>query len=455
LFHTFQGACGSNDYCDDTPPVANPSFNTCLPSSANTCHQDVPDLVDQYENYMDYSDGKCQNMFTKEQVGLMWSHLASQRSMLTTNENLINTGVISPLTNCGPKAQFYAVNTNICNGNSITFKDISYQNTSSLSYQWYFENGTPATSTSKNPVVTYNDPSHNKVTLIVSNAQGSDTAIVSNYIHVLGSWVEKETSISESFETANLPSGWHLDGNTISNWERTNSGAYSGKYSLMIKNGFGKANASYKLITKQYDASGSSPILNFKYSFCQRNTSGTNQSNDQLTFKISLDCGKTWLSKWTNSGNKLNTLNNTPSYIYDYFPPDQSSWKSISIDLSAVDAISRRNILFAWEFVSDAGNNMFLDDINLSQIASTNNLNTPKNVVFQNPTSNQIELHSQLFTQSQCTISIFDISGRLVFIEEKTNRENFLLLNTVLNNGNYIMKIDTPFFNQSYKLIVH
>lgn len=454
LFHTFQDGCGSNDYCDDTPPVANPSFNICLPASPNTCTKDVPDLLDQYENYMDYSDGRCQNMFTKEQVSIMWAQIKLHRSMLTTDENLKNTGVVNPLTNCGPKAQFYASNTNICNGNTVTFKDISYQNTNSLNYQWYFENGTPSTSNFKNPVVTYNDPSHNKVTLIVSNTQGSDTLTLSNYIHVLGSWVEKEKTLSESFENQSLPNGWHLEGNTVNNWERTNTAAYSGKYSLMITNGFGKSNAVYKIISKQYDASGTSPILSFKYSFCQRNTNGSSQSNDQLLFKISLDCGKTWLPKWNSSGTKLNTLSNSPSSIYDFFPPDQKAWKSISVDLSGLDAIGRRNILFAWEFVSDAGNNIFLDDINLGQTLNTHSEIENQQIYFTNPSSELINLQSELFTRNQFKVELIDLSGRSVYSSATDIGKPNQLLSTQLSSGTYILTLDSRNIRKKFKIII-
>lgn len=56
-----------------------------------------------------------------------------------------------------------------------------------LSYAWIFEGGDPATSTDANPVVSYSAPGLYDVTLIVSNAAGSDTASVLDAITVNGS----------------------------------------------------------------------------------------------------------------------------------------------------------------------------------------------------------------------------------------------------------------------------
>ena len=81
-----------------------------------------------------------------------------------------------------PVAAFVASATSITCGDSITFTDQSTNNPTAWS--WTFEGGTPATSTSQNPVVTYNTPGVFDVTLIASNAQGSDDEVKLNYITV-------------------------------------------------------------------------------------------------------------------------------------------------------------------------------------------------------------------------------------------------------------------------------
>jgi hypothetical protein len=75
LYHTFQGGCGQGDQCADTPPVTTAS-DGCN-KTQNTCTNDVPDLPDMLENYMDYSDDNCMNTFTLDQRSRAWAVLNS------------------------------------------------------------------------------------------------------------------------------------------------------------------------------------------------------------------------------------------------------------------------------------------------------------------------------------------------------------------------------------------
>jgi len=81
-----------------------------------------------------------------------------------------------------PIANFTASATDINIGNSVTFTDTSLENPTSWS--WTFPGGTPGTSTAQNPVVQYNTVGTYDVTLVATNAQGSDTETKVNYITV-------------------------------------------------------------------------------------------------------------------------------------------------------------------------------------------------------------------------------------------------------------------------------
>ena len=68
-------------------------------------------------------------------------------------------------------------------GGQVTFSDASLR--IPTSWKWTFEGGTPASSTEKNPVVTYDTKGTHNVTLIVENAFGLDQKIEETFIHVL------------------------------------------------------------------------------------------------------------------------------------------------------------------------------------------------------------------------------------------------------------------------------
>ena len=99
-------------------------------------------------------------------------------------DNKINSvGCLGP---CGapqpPVANFTADPTEGCTPLVVAYDDLSTNNPTS--WLWTFEGGTPATSTNQNPVVTYNSPGSFNVTLMATNAQGSNSVTFTNYIIV-------------------------------------------------------------------------------------------------------------------------------------------------------------------------------------------------------------------------------------------------------------------------------
>jgi PKD repeat protein len=81
-----------------------------------------------------------------------------------------------------PEAKFYASTPVVFQGNSINYTDISTKNPTSWS--WSFEGGTPAASTAQNPTVSYLTVGEYGITLVATNANGSDTTTVSGLIAV-------------------------------------------------------------------------------------------------------------------------------------------------------------------------------------------------------------------------------------------------------------------------------
>jgi gliding motility-associated-like protein len=134
------------------------------------------------------------------------------------------------------------VNTNsICKGACVNFTN---QSTLDSTWQWLFPGGTPASSTLQTPPqVCYNTPGNYSVTLITSNAFGSDTLTLTNYITVdptptaqintnistcEGTVVNLTSSGGTSYSWLG-PNGFTSNSQnpTITNSTVTNSGTYS------------------------------------------------------------------------------------------------------------------------------------------------------------------------------------------------------------------------------------
>lgn len=90
------GDCTEDDGISDTPDADAAQQQTC-DTTSNTCVETPFDYPDMIENYMDYSDDRCLNMFTHEQVGVIRAMLQTSRSGIATP--VIETGIKHELNN--------------------------------------------------------------------------------------------------------------------------------------------------------------------------------------------------------------------------------------------------------------------------------------------------------------------------------------------------------------------
>jgi hypothetical protein len=135
------GGCSVDDFCNDTPLASQDHVNLsdCTFPGPNTCSTDVPDLPDMFQNYMDYTDDVCMNIFTLDQKTRMRTVLdnSPRRASLVTSKGSVapvsvtnDIGVrkvLSPIiTVCGdtfkPEIEIRNYGTNSVSNFSITFK---------------------------------------------------------------------------------------------------------------------------------------------------------------------------------------------------------------------------------------------------------------------------------------------------------------------------------------------
>jgi len=132
------------------------------------------------QNYMDYSDDGCFNIFTNNQKARMRAvmDISPRRASLLT-ANVCGTQVVSR-----PVPNFRAETRRVLLSGVVRFTDLSAN--FPTRWEWTFEGGTPATSTEQNPTVVYNTPGKFKVTLQVFNSLGASEPLVrTEYIEVL------------------------------------------------------------------------------------------------------------------------------------------------------------------------------------------------------------------------------------------------------------------------------
>ncbi|GAB3705866.1 hypothetical protein GCM10027592_38810 [Spirosoma flavus] len=173
LRHIWGDANCGDDFCADTPPQASESRG-CQPGRVS-CGS-----TNMVQNYMDYSDDACMNIFTLDQK----ARIRAVMDVSPRRSSLLSSNVCGTQVATKPISNFRSETRRVLLGGQVRFTDLS--GGFPTSWSWTFEGGTPSTSNQQNPVVTYTQPGKFKVTLVTSNAAGqSDPLERVEYIEVL------------------------------------------------------------------------------------------------------------------------------------------------------------------------------------------------------------------------------------------------------------------------------
>lgn len=162
------GDCTMDDGIADTPNSDSASQQEC-DYTKNSCMDTPVNYPDMIENYMDYSDEDCMNIFTHDQVGIMRAMLLGPRSSLLQGSQL-----------AAPQCDFTSSATTVNTNELIQFTDLS---TGGIS-EWYWAFGDGEGSTLKNPTHSYAAAGTYSVSLTVINALGNDFELKESYITV-------------------------------------------------------------------------------------------------------------------------------------------------------------------------------------------------------------------------------------------------------------------------------
>jgi PKD repeat protein len=409
LFHPFQGGCFNGDQCGDTPPVAAANFSCNL--SANSCVNDNPDLPDQVENYMDYANDACMNMFTVCQRSRAHAvlNVGNLRGSLVTAANLIATGVEQPSITCEPTIDFTYNTDDICTGQAVQFTNRSAI-LPGMGYQWTFPGGTPSSSTDPNPLVVYNTPGHYPVYLELTGTSAPVKKDIQKAIAVRVDYPEIKGPFFEGFENTSIPFPWHSNSRGGWAWEITDRAAATGNKSAFIDNfDIRSTNVSTSLISPGIDMRWTRNLtLRYKVAFAR---TATGPNTDQLRVAVSTDCGATWQTRSVRAGFLLSTM---PTPITGPFTPTQSDhWREETLNLDDL-ANNPEHILIRFELVSGGGNNLYLDDIQIDAVLSNQAaiMATADWRVYPNPGKGQLNISFYQPEAADARIWITDLTGR-------------------------------------------
>ncbi|WP_207493499.1 T9SS-dependent choice-of-anchor J family protein [Aridibaculum aurantiacum] len=430
LYHTFQGNCSSADFqqlttpncqlpssllaaADDTPAENGPQYGCPSTAQASGCAGSPNPPGRMYQNFMNYTDDACMTMFTKGQVERMHYLLEICRAgYLTTNGHIPPANV--PALDAAPTS---VVNPGGSEFNPTTCQSINYPSLTcpgNVAPRVRIENRGTTTLTSvrvgfslngiaqPEQTVTVNIPFGNSAVVAfpsiaipagnqvlkfwtsqpngsADQQQGNDTLTIN-----LSVGVGVSLPLVENFSSATFPpNGWtrvRVAGTTTAApWDRstaTASGPAGSARANFWNIGTGnKIDLRSPLVSVQgYD----SVFVSFAVAHRQYNN-----VQDTLQLWVSPDCGATFIKLWEQWSSQLATTN-PQSGTTELINPGGGDWKTITVSLPSANAqniLNNQNLMFAWRAASNFGNNIFLDDINITGKVSLTRDIQPTNFV--------------------------------------------------------------------------
>jgi serine protease len=329
-------------------------------------------------------------------VGLVWSvnpqmsKVQVSNCVITTADNInsVNSGFIGQLgsgrinayeavlcalatVNAPPIPSFTADNTVSCPGGIVQFFGNSLGGLAE-GFLWSFPGGNPATSTLQNPVVAYPNLGFYNVSLSVSNQFGSNVISEPGFIEVSSNGIDN--FFSQDFETGTFAQmGWsQVNPDNGITWEIfTVAGTVSGTKAARVNlYNYPSAGQRDGLVSPVLDFSGHTNVkLDFQHAHRRR----SQNFSDSLIVYVSTNGGLTFPNRVlavseTGSGtfatNSILNANFIPSNGNDWCFGGEIGSGCFTVDLSDFDGQS--NIKLKFETYNSTGNNIYLDNVNVS-----------------------------------------------------------------------------------------
>lgn len=462
------GNCNQDDFVDDTPRSNTPNYgcNTNL----NNCTNESPDLNDMVQNYMDYSNDACQNMFTlgqKARMRALFAFPTSARYSLTQSDacEIVSVGdndvivnqVLSPFgvnncttiepivdfTNFGTNdLYFVTVNYSIDNG---PIKSYSYFPVEPVASFATIQITLPAISIPDGGIV------HTLNVSFVDPNGSTDHSAENNDIVVdfgtVGNPVGLSLPVQESFETP-LPTDWAINGNFAINTET----GVDGEQCFFINSNTSTTGTKNEFTLPDVDLG---EVSNGKlYFYTAHALTNDNSQADVVEVLVSVNCGESYETIYTTTGNDLvSGAATTGNFI-----PANNAWKEHKVDLVAYSQVPNLSIMFRQ--TQGTGNNLYIDNINIvdGSVGITNNFIAPKSIqAYPNPavTNTQLSFNSPKATSLQ--VQLIDNVGRIVSnqtIQAKQGENKVTVEVANLSAGIYIINLNQDEVYATTKLVV-
>jgi hypothetical protein len=390
-----------------------------------------------FQNYMDYTDDACMNMFTQEQVDRMITVMENSPRRKTLpeskgleapdNTSIRDIAVISITEPSPVRCEKSATPAFIVrnNGNvNITSLEVSYS-----------INGGTALTSQKRDIADFTPASEITLTLPSLNfLKGENTLTIT--VSKINGYKDKNTSDNTLYKTVVvntasdiIPLRENFDDSFEDQWTLVNP--FGGMNWEIITTNYNQSlyfNAAANqtegdaawLVSPVLDFSGASTAsMFFDLSYRYLSTDGNRNAFDNLQVFASADCGVTYDKVlFDKAGTSLSVSNDAVNST----PTNAGDWKRNYVNLTAFAGQS--NVRLAFVFTNDNGNNIFIDNIEffVSDDPAPNSVTNPFVVYSNDPvTPSDFYITFNLEERQSVEYELMDMVGRQIVSQELTD----------------------------------
>jgi PKD repeat protein len=379
------GGCNVDDFCNDTPVAG--AANYGCPAGTNSCTSAAPDYPDMIENYMDYTNDLCMNIFTNDQKMRMRTVLENSpiRASLITSDACIppavsDASVVNILSpkgdNCAGSITPSVVLRNRGTSN-LTSAKITYtiDGMNPVVFNWTGNIAPAGQATVALPAFTATLGNH------LFRAESSlPNGVVDPYTEFDASEIYFAVShgyqpnYTQDFDGGQFPPDirWTVvnPNSDCYQWiggvATSSTGQFNNACAMMPN--YGNATSADEYLYSPLfilPCGSTSAQLTFDVAYRRRTTA----VNDRLRVEISTDCGATWQPTpiYDKSGATLQTVTTA---LNDYWIPDNANnWRNEVINLNSFIGASSSSIQFRFRATNGGnGGNLYLDNVQFKAV---------------------------------------------------------------------------------------
>ncbi len=335
-----------------------------------------------------------------------------------------------------------------CEADTFYFEDHSILVHEGASWSWSFEGGSPATSSLRNPKVTFSGTGTHEVTLTVTDINGnSSTNALTVTVEGMGS-----SEIAETFEAEFPPAFWATTGinSGLSIWNKTtDAGGYSASTSSAVANNYWMdLGGNYSDLRAFISLMGyTDSRLTFDVAYAQY----SDYYSDTLAILASADCGLTFTELYRRGGDDLASA---PDYTDGVFYPEADDWRTDTIDISSM--AGEESVLLAFRNIGRWGQALYIDNVNVeSLVISVDDLPAAGSVnIYPNPVEAGRSVTVSGNINDAFSVEIFNTNGVMVLKETLHTNQTLLLDKSLFAAGIYSFRLKGEKFMRVGKLVV-